>query len=816
MGFLFNHRSIYGPLGAKLIVMNQSEIKQSLALAENYFHSGRYELAETLLRKIVNLEGDNSKANELLAYIYGNQGNVNLSFKFLELACGQDSCSPEVLYYLGSAQLERALFSEAIYSFKRSLEKGGDFFEALHDLGTAYAHLGELEISLQYYQKCLKLRNDSHQLLFNIARVLEDMMRYDEALAHYDSALSLRPNYVDAWINKGVILVGLLRFDEALKHYDEAIRLDFNNYQPYFNKANTLNKLKRYEEALVEYDRAISLRPNYAEAFSNKSVTLNKLKQHSLALELCNSALSLSPDHPEALVNKGISLQALRRYEEALMYFDRALSLSPDHVEALANKGISLQALGHYDQALINFYKAFYLNPDMDWIYGDLFFTKMKICSWDNFYECLEKLRKKILLDKKPSNPFLTLAVSNDSFLHKYTAEGYVANRFPYNSSLGEIHKVKKPNKLRIGYFSADFRNHAMAFLTAELFELHDKTRFEIIAFSFVADDKSQMNVRLNQSFNQFIDVSSRSDFEIAQLARQLEIDIAIDLMGHTQDSRTGIFSYRVAPIQLSYIGYLGTLGANYIDYLVADRVLVPRGSEQFYSEKMVFLPSYQVNDRKRIISTKQFSREELGLPRDEFIFCCFNNNYKILPKTFDSWIQILKAVTKSVLYLYAENPWAMENLKKEAESRGINSDRLVFAKVAPYAEYLARYKVCDLFLDTFPYNAGTTASDALWAGLPVLTLQGQSFASRVASSLLTAIDLPELITTSQREYEDLAIDLAKNPHKLANLKKKLATNRNSKPLFDTPLFTKKLEEAYVQIYERYHQDLPPDHISIQ
>jgi predicted O-linked N-acetylglucosamine transferase (SPINDLY family) len=323
------------------------------------------------------------------------------------------------------------------------------------------------------------------------------------------------------------------------------------------------------------------------------------------------------------------------------------------------------------------------------------------------------------------------------------------------------------------------------------------------------------MRSRLSQAFNQFFDVYEKSDKEIALLARKLEIDIAVDLGGHTQDSRTGIFSYRAAPIQLGYIGYLGTMGAEYFDYLITDETIIPAELQKFYSEKIVCLPSYQVNDRKRAISDRQFTRQELGLPENGFVFCCFNNNYKILPTTFDLWMRILKRVEDSILFLYADNEWSKANLISEARVKGIDGARLVFGERISTQDYLARYRVCDLFLDTFPYNAGTTASDALWTGLPVLTLMGQSFASRVAASLLNAIGLPELITNTQEEYEALAIELATNPQKLVEIKLKLANNRLTTPLFDTPLFTKNLEAAYIKMHERCLAGLPPECIYV-
>jgi hypothetical protein len=366
-----------------------------------------------------------------------------------------------------------------------------------------------------------------------------------------------------------------------------------------------------------------------------------------------------------------------------------------------------------------------------------------------------------------------------------------------------------------VGYFSADYKNHPVAFLIAELFELHDRDQFEIYAFSLVKACDA-MSSRLQKAFDHFIDIDGMSDIEVAKLARDKSIDITVDLSGFTTDCRTGIFSHRAAPIQVNYLGYPGTMGADYIDYIVADKILIPPDSQSHYSEKVIYLPnSYQVNDRKRLISERKFTRQELGLPEHGFIFCCFNNNYKILPATFEGWMRILKVVEGSVLWLFQDNAWAVDNLKKEAQKQGIDAQKLVFADRMPLSEHLARHRQADLFLDTLPYNAHTTTSDALWTGLPVLTLQGQSFASRVAASLLSAIGLPELITSSQEEYEALAIELALNPTKLADIKLRLVNNRLSAPLFDTPLFTKNLEAAYTKMYDHYQNDLKPEHIFI-
>ncbi len=366
-----------------------------------------------------------------------------------------------------------------------------------------------------------------------------------------------------------------------------------------------------------------------------------------------------------------------------------------------------------------------------------------------------------------------------------------------------------------MGYFSPDFRNHAVSILMAEVFETHDRSKFEVVAFSLGPDTRDEMRGRLEKGFERFVDVHGKSDEQIALLARSMELDIAVDLGGFTEGCRPRVLAMRAAPLQVSYIGYLGTLGAPYMDYLIADPVIVPEAHQEHYAEKIIYLPSYQANDSQRRIAQREFSREELGLPAQGFVFCCFNNNYKITPPTFDSWMRILHRVAGSVLFLYAGSATAQGNLSKEAVKRGIDPARVVFGQRLPPAQYLARYRAADLFLDTLPYNAGTTASDALWVGLPVLTCLGDTFAGRVAGSLLTAIGLPELITRTQSQYEDMAVALALDRGRLAGIKQRLAQNRHTQPLFDTPRFTRHLEAAYTQIYERYLAGLAPRHLYV-
>ena len=642
--------------------------------------------------------------------------------------------------------------------------------------------VSNLELAELYLKQAKSMQASNPHVLRLLGVIYAQRKQYTEALKYLNDSLKALPKNSVALSNLGNVYLQLKEYGNALEAYDKSIRLDAKYEEAWSNKGNALHELKRYEEAIACHDKAISLNHHYAEAWSNKGNVLAELK----------------------------------RYEEAIACHDKAISLNPHYAEAWSNKGNVLNELKRYDEAFASHDRALSLKNDIPWIYGDLLHTKMRVCSWPDFEGHLEAITHQVIANKEVITPLPLLSLTDNALLHRKSSEIYVQSKFPAKSVLGPIQKCPGNQKIRVAYYSADFHNHATGHLIAELFELHDKSRFEFIGFSFGPITNDEMRQRLEKSFDQFIEVGHQSDMEIAQLSRELNIDIAVDLKGFTQDSRTSIFAHRAAPIQVSYLGYPGTMGAEYIDYIVADKILIPEEAQQAYSEKIAYLPnSYQVNDRKRLISDQQFTRQELGLPENGFVFCCFNNNFKILPATFAGWMRILKSVEGSVLWLFQDNAWAVESLKQEAANHGVDPSRLVFAERMPLPEHLARQRQADLFLDTFPYNAHTTTSDALWAGLPVLTLMGNSFASRVAASLLNAIGLPELITHTQEEYESLTIALASNPEKLAALKQKLASNRLTTPLFDTPQFTKDLERAYVQMYERYQADQLPEHLIV-
>jgi predicted O-linked N-acetylglucosamine transferase (SPINDLY family) len=440
----------------------------------------------------------------------------------------------------------------------------------------------------------------------------------------------------------------------------------------------------------------------------------------------------------------------------------------------------------------------------------------MQIADWRQFAPEVAQLAARIERDEAASNPFVLLALCDSPPLQKLAARNWVRAKCPPNGALSALPVRARRDRIRVGYFSADFRAHATSSLTAALFETHDRSRLELTAFAFGPDTRDEMRQRVAAAFDRWLDLGQQSDSDIARLARSLEIDIAVDLGGFTRGSRPRIFALRAAPLQVSYLGYLGTMSADYMDYLIADDTLIPQALRPHYAEKIVYLPSYQVNDSKRPIAPRRFTRQELGLPPRGFVFCCLNSTYKLTPATFDGWMRILTAVPGSALYLLGGSAALEGNLHREAHARGVAADRIVFGARLPPAEYLARYRTADLFLDTLPYNAGTTASDALWAGLPVLTCMGATFAGRVGASLLRAVGLPELITSTPEQYERLAVELASEPRRLAAIRAKLADGLRTAPLFDTAASARHLEAAYAGMYDRYLAGLPPEHIRVE
>ena len=705
---------------------------------------------------------------------------------------------------------------EARKIYSTVLDQDDNNFDALYLLSMIYYQLGDYQKTLTLSSKAIQLYPQNHFPYLCRGNGLFELHQYADAIENYDKAISLQPDSADAYINRGNAYQQLHRYEAAIENYDKAIHLQPDNADIFYNRGNAYQQLHRYEAAIENYDKAIHLQPDNADAYINQGNLFGELKKYKDAIDSHQKAINLEPYRSVCYSNLGNILQQTHQYEAAIKSYDKAISLEPNNIDAYVNLGNLLRERKNYEAAIECYTKALLIDPQVEFIPGSIYYLKQSLCDWTNLITSRSHLIKEVNEKKLVFHPFDFLSAKDSPSAQKICAENYAKKTYPANNSLGVIPLHDKKQKISLGYFSADFYNHATSHLIAELIELHNKKKFELVAFSFGPNIHDESRQRLEGAFHHFIDVSGISDQEVALLSRKMGIDIAIDLKGYTQDSRPGIFSYRAAPIQVNYLGYPGTMGSHYIDYLIADHTLIPTSSQQFYTEKIAYLPnSYQANDTKRKISLNAFSKFELDLPEKGFIFCCFNNSWKITPETFDSWARIINQVEGSVLWLLESTPQIKGRLIKEVELRGISKDRLIFAKKMPLGKHLSRHHLADLFLDTLPVNAHTTASDALLTGLPVLTLRGESFAGRVSASLLNAIGLSELITITQVEYENLAIKLATSPNDLQSIKEKLSTNKSTKPLFDSSLFVKHIEQAYIEMHDRYQSSLPPEHIYI-
>lgn len=676
--------------------------------------------------------------------------------------------------------------------------------------------LGHLSEAAALYRRLLTLEPRHAEALHMLGLIELQADQLEPALSLLQQSLNINGARASAHSDLGVLLHRLHRHDEALASFACALALEPGNAGTHGNHGNVLQAMHRYDQALASHQRAVQLQPRRAEGHYNLGSCWQQIERHAPAIACFDQALQLQPEYPEALNNRAMSLRALDRQAEALANCDVALQLRPDFPDALYNRASVLRDLQRIEEALDGFRHLQAISPSHDYIAGIIMQLQLQCCDWTNYLAQVDNLVEAVARGERADLPFSFLAISDSPATQRQCARTQVAHRYPSAAQPLCSRPPRTNARIRLAYLSADFHEHATAYLMAGLFEAHDRQRFEIMGISFGAGSQGPMRQRLQRSFDQFIDVRRMNDAEIAALLHDAEVDIVVDTKGFTTSSRPGIFARRPAPVQVNYLGFPGSMGADYIDYVIADRHVIPPEHQQHYFEKVVHLPdSYQANDDKRQMADHIPSRSELGLPERGFVFCCFNNNYKISPDIFGIWMRLLESVEHSVLWLMENSAIAAHNLRREAAVRGIAPERLVFAKPLPQAEHLARQQRADLFLDTLPYNAHTTASDALWAGLPVLTCTGHTFAGRVATSLLHAIGLPELVTHSLADYEHLALQLAADPARLAALKKRLADHRLSEPLFNTGRFCRHIEAAYQEMWDRHQRGLPPEGFSV-
>ena len=748
-----------------------------------------------------------------------------------------------------AARLRReGKLSEAAALYGELLRTDPAHLEALQALGIMAYQAGQIENAERLLGNAARLRPGSADLAYNHACLLQKLSRFEEALAAFDRALAIKPDYLQALVNRGSVLNALKRHEEALANADRVVSLQPNFADGWTNRAAILNILDRTEDALADCARAASLNPRHALAWKLRGALLQKLGRPDEALPFLEKTCELAPADAEAQGRRADVLVLLNRNREAADAYEKFVALAPNDAAGWHARGFVLQILHRRVEALDSFDRALKLDSTNDairtaranilfelerweeaareyevllaartppsWLHGYLTVCRLHSCDWRRLDAQKQSISATLKRGEFVIDPVGNACISDSLEEQRLCAKTWARDRCTPAPPLwtGERYRHQR---IRVAYLSADFRAHATAFLMAGVFEKHDRSQFEVTAISWSADDRSEMRARLMNGFDNFIETGDMSDAEIAKKIRELEIDIAIDLKGYTNESRPAILANRPAPVQVQYLAYPGTMAVDFIDYLVADRIAIPETHCNFYSEKIVWLPgSYQCNDDRRATVGRGPTRYDTGLPPG-FVFCCFNSNHKIAPEIFAIWMRLLKNVSGSVLWLLEDNPAATRNLRASAQAHGVAPDRLIFAPRTDPASHLARQTNADLFLDTLPYNAHTTASDALWAGLPVLTMRGSTFAGRVAASVLTAAGLPELVTNLPEEYEKLALQLATEPARMAAIKRKLADNRATCALFDTSRFTRNLETAYRVMQERSQSGLTPENFAV-
>jgi protein O-GlcNAc transferase len=743
------------------------------------------------------------------ALSHHERGELALAAEFCRSALRHAPHEFDALYLLGVLEFQQRRYVEAANLFRRATELDPANAGAHSNLGLTLYNLRRLDEALASYARAVELKPGFCEAWYNRGVVFEELGREEEALASYNRSIELNAGLAAAHFNRGNVLRVLRRHEAALASYDAAIAVNPDHTKALYNRGSTLRDLGREDDAVASYDRVLALAPDHAEALVARGNALHALRRHQQALASYDRALRVKPSYAEAYNNRGNALHGLKRFDEALASYERAVELNADYAEALSNRANLLRELKRYEEAAAAFDELLTVAASEKFAQGEALAAHLTCCDWRQFDERRNAVVESVMRGALAISPFSLVAICDSAATQYKCARTYTHSLYPSRAPIWKGERYRH-DRIRVAYLSGNFYNHAQATLIAGLFEAHDRTRFEITGISLGPSIDDHMQRRLRRAFEHFVSADPMSDREVAQLLREREIDIAVDLKGLSRNCRLGIFAHRAAPVQAGFLDYPGTTGAEYIDYIIADAHVIPPGQEDFYAEKVVRLPdSYQVNDSKRRIAERAPARTELGLPEDAFVFCCFNNNYKILPPMFDIWMRLLRQVDGSVLWLLGDSAAAARNLRVEAATRGVDPARLVFAARAPLPEHLARHRQADLFLDTLPCNAHTTASDALWAGLPVLTCTGNAFAARVAGSLLYALGLRELVTRDLPEYESLALKLANTRKLLAALKTKLAHNRTAYPLYDTDCFRRNIENAFHKMWSRANRGEP-------
>jgi len=808
------------------------DIIAELKKGVQYHQADRLERAGEIYTEILKTHPNHPEALHLLGLIAYQSGQTSNAINLMNRAIQIAPDSPVYYNNLANAHKSNGNFAEALKCYEIALKLKPDYAEAYFGMGNVYQDLDKLEQAMDCYRRALASKSDFYQACNNMGVALFESGEYQQASYYYQKAIGLQPNYYEAYTNLGNTFKALGRFKAANDCYFKALEIKPDCAEAFANLASSLQNLGRLDDALFYYRQALLIEPDYAEAYNDMGTVYRELEQFDQALNCFKKSASLKPLNAQAYSNMGIIYKDRGQLQEAISCYQKALQVDPAFTEAYYNLGNVYGKCNDLERAIECYRKTIELNAEHAYAYNLLIRHLQQICAWNQLQKRvaeLQTLTQRSLAEgrRAAEMPFLTFALSDDPAYNLAVAKSWSDEitakslEFAKSSKASAFHSSQECRKtqalITIGYLSADFRNHATAHLMRSLFELHDRCRFKINAYSYGQNDGSDYRKKIEHDCDKFVDLHCLNQLEAAHAIHNDGVDILIELKGYTDGNRLEICAHRPAPVQVAWLGFPGTTGAGFLDYIITDRIVTPPEQAQYFSEKFVYMPyTYQVNDWHQKIAETKFQRRDFGLPEDGFVFCSFNEPYKIEPVIFDVWMQVLRRVPRSVLWLLKKDRTVEENLKIEAGLRGVAPARLIFDGKLPKDKHLARLQLADLFLDTRIVNGHTTTSDALWAGVPVLTLQGKHFASRVSASLLTAVGLAELVTLSLPEYEDLAARLASTPGALKAIKEKLGRNRLAKPLFDTARFVRDLENAYKMMWQIYLQGEAPRQIAVQ
>ena len=809
-------------------------LQQALA----FHQQGNVAAAEQAYTAVIKAEPRNFTAHQLLGTLRLQQGRFADAVSSLDRAIGAKPDFAEAHGSRGLALCNLQRFQEAVASFGKALKLKPKAPDVLMHRALALYYLKKPEAALASYDEALALQPQNPDAHMARGNILRELKRFDAALTSYDAALRLRAT-AELFVNRGIVFSEMARAEEALVDFDRAIALKpalgeahYNRGRILDHKGQTAEALSAFEtavrlqtrlpalyhdfglllrrqgrlaDALAAFDQALAVDPRYLQAWNDRGLALKDMKRFDEALASFDQALAIKPDFAGALNNRGLALWDMDRIEDAAHDFTRAIAAAPGFALPYRNRAAMLWARREaFDGAVKDFTQALQLDPDSAFARGELTHLKMIGGGWQDFGADVAKIDAGVRAGQKTVLPFVYQALSASPADLKICAQSY-ATEFPASPPLRQGTN-RRPGRIRIGYLCGEFRSHATSYLTVGLYEQHDRDRFEVLAFDNGAPDTSDTRQRLDAAFDRIIPIATLGAADAARRITAEDVDILVNLNGYYGKGRMDVFACRPAPIQVNFLGFPGTLGADYIDYIVADRVVIPEDEQHHYFEKVAYLPGcYQANDSRRERPAAATDRAAHGLPENAFVFCYFNHTYKLTPATFAVWMRILKQADNAVLWILNSSAPFAGNIRRAAQAHGIAPERLILAPTLPHPQHLARMPLGDLFLDSLPYTAHTTGSDALWMGLPLLTCRGTTFPGRVAASLLGAVGLPELITETEADYEARAVELAQNPAQLASLKEKLARSRDTAPLFDTARYTRDLEAAYQAMFDTWH-----------